>query len=89
MGVSVPLGHGGGSEGWSGSGDQNTLFPLPLPNTAEYKMDMMCLHSVCFKHMPYLPGTMTYLVTTRISRGGAGPTGQCDGPVPHRIRPDI
>mmetsp|Transcript_23405 Transcript_23405/g.33477 ORF Transcript_23405/g.33477 Transcript_23405/m.33477 type:complete len:87 (-) Transcript_23405:2101-2361(-) len=57
MGVSVPLGHGGGSEGWSGSGDQNTLFPLPLPNTAEYKMDMMCLHSVCFKHMPYLPGS--------------------------------
>jgi len=49
-------GHGSGSGGSSGSGDQNTLFPLTLPNTAEYKMNMICHHSVYFKYMPYLPG---------------------------------
>lgn len=49
-------GHGSGSGGSSGSGDQNTLFPLTLPNTAEFKMNMICHHSVYFKYMPYLPG---------------------------------
>ena len=32
------------------------LLPLILPNTVEYKMNMICHHSVYFNYMPYLPG---------------------------------
>ena len=45
-----------GQVGTTPSGDQNTLFPLTLPATSDYKMNMICHHSVYFKYMPYLPG---------------------------------